>query len=341
MATLSSTVPTLLDVTRSMNPDGTQADIAEILHKTNEILMDATWKEGNLVTGDRTTVRTGLPSVGYRALNEGVARSKGTARQVDEAAALLEGNTMVDRKLAILSQNIAKYRLGESTAFMEAMNQQFASSLIYGNSTTSPKEFTGFMPRFNSLSGPTASQIIDGGGTGTDNRSILLVGWDTEKVSCIFPKGTIGGLQHMDTTSNLRPGPDGYPIGDEVLDASSNPYLAYKDHWEWNMGLSVKDPRYVVRIANIDASNLTRDASGSSALIQDLMVQAVETVQGTTPSMAFYMSRRVRAFLRRQLLNTKNAFLGYDLVAGERALVFDQVPIRRVDSMSVDEARVV
>lgn len=340
MSTLATAVPTLLDVTRTMNPDGTQADIAEILNKTNEVLLDATWKEGNLVTGDRTTVRTGLPGVGYRALNEGVARSKGTARQVDEAAALLEANTMVDRKLAILSQNIAKYRLGEANAFMEAMNQQFVSTLFFGNAQTSPASFTGFGPRYNSLSGPTAPMIIDGAGTGTDNRSIWLIGWDPDKVSCIFPKGTVGGLMHMDTTANLRAGPDGHPIGDEVLDGSNNPYLAYKDHWEWNMGLSIKDPRYVVRICNIDRSNLARDASGSSALIQDLMVQAVETIQGNTPSMAFYMSRQVRAMLRRQLLNTKNAFLSLEQAAGQRVLAFDGVPVRRVDALAADEARV-
>lgn len=340
MAVIASAVNTLLDVTRLLNPDGSMASVAEILNQTNEVLNDMTWKEGNLVTGDRTTVRTGLPSVGYRRLNEGVARSKSSSRQVDEGAALLEGNSLVDRKLAILSGNIAKYRLTESKAFMEAMNQRFNLTLFYGNATTSPKEFTGLAPRFNSLSGPTSTQIIDAGGTGTDNRSIWLIAWDQDKVTGIYPKHTIAGLQHMDVTTNLRIGSDNYPIGDLINDASGNPYLAYQDHWEWQMGLSVQDPRYVVRICNIDASLMTADAS-TGAKLQDLMVQAVELIQGDTANMAFYTSRRLRSFLRRQLLNTKNAFLSYEDVAGRKVTAFDGIPVRRVDALAIDEARVV
>lgn len=340
MAVRASTVPTLLDITRTLNPDGTQAEIAEILTEDNEVLRDMSWIEGNLITGNRTTVRAGLPTVGWRRLNQGVPRSKSVSRQVDEAAALLEANSQVDRKLAILSGNINRYRLSEAGAFMESMNQEMAETLFYGNSMIYDTEFTGLAPRFNSLSGPTGDQIIDAGGTGTDNRSIWLVCWAPNKVSGIYPKGTVAGLQHMDTTSNTRAGPDGHPIGDELLDADGNPYLGYKDHWEWNCGLMVKDPRYVVRIANIDVSLLTADKS-TGADIQDLMVQAVERVQAMSGNMAFYVPRVVRSYLRRQLLTVKNAYLSYEDVAGRPVLAFDGVPVRRTDALNVDEARVV
>lgn len=339
MSVLTANQATLLDVTRTLDPNGMQADIAEILHKDNEVLRDMTWSEGNLITGDRTTVRTSLPGVGFRRLNEGVARGKSTSRQIDEASAMLEAFSQVDRKVAILSQNIAKYRASEGEAFLEAMNQAMASTLFFGNSTTSPKEFTGFAPRYNSLSGPTADQIIDGGGTGTDNRSIWLIGWAPNKVEGIYPKGTKGGLFHNDVTSNTAMGDDGFPIGDVVQDASGNDYLAYRDHWEWNCGLKVKDPRYVIRIPNIDVSLLTRDIS-TGAHIQMLMVQALERIQAITPSAAFYMPRIVREYLRTQLLNVKNPYLAWDMRAGERVMSFGEVPVRRTDALNVDEARV-
>lgn len=338
MAVRASSVPTLVDITRTLNPDGTQARIAEILEKDNPLLEDMTWKEGNLVTGERTTVRTSLPTVAFRRLNEGVPRSKSTSRQVDEAAALLEANSQVDRKLAILSGNPAAYRLSEARAFMEAMNQKMATTLFYGNATLSMKEFTGLAPRFNSKSGPTAGQIIDAAGTGTDNRSIWLVGWDVDKVTGIYPKGTVGGLQHMDTTANKTVAADGYAIGDEVLDGDGNPYLGYKDHWEWNCGLAVKDPRYVVRVANIDVSDLTYNGA-TGALLQDLMVQAVERLQGSSGT--FYLPRRLTTFLRRQLLANKNPYLSLDEIAGRRVLSFDGFAVKRTDALEVDEARVV
>lgn len=339
MAARNAIVHSLLDVASTMNPDGSQADIAEILQTQNPVLQEMTWKEGNLITGERTTVRTSLPGVGWRRLNQGVARSKSTARQFDEAAALLEANSQVDRKLAILTKNPAKYRMQEAKAFMQAMNIEMAETLFYGNSAIYDTEFTGLGPRFNDLDGPTGDQIIDCGGTGTDNRSIWLIGWSHETVSGIFPQGTVAGLQHMDTTSNLREGPDGWPVGDKVFDADGNEYLGYTDHWEWNCGLMVKDPRFVVRACNIDVSLLTKDKS-TGADLQDIMVQMTEKLEATTANTAFYVPRVVSGFLRRQILQEKNAFLSLADIAGQRVVTFDGIPVRRTDALNVDEARV-
>jgi len=337
MAVRNSSVLSLVDVTRTMNPDGTQGDIAEVLTESNDVLKEMTWKEGNLVTGERTIIRDSLPGVGWRRLNEGVPVSKSTSRPFDEAAALLEANSQIDRKVAILGGNVAKVRASEASAFMEAMNQEMAETLFFGNSQLYATEFTGLAPRFNTLAD---TQVINAGGVGTDNRSIWLVGWGEETVSGIFPKGTVGGLIHWDGTSNTAMAPDGYPIGDRILDASGNPYYGYADHYEWNCGLMVKDRRFVVRIANIDQSLLTKDVSTGGDL-QDLMVQALERIQRITANTAFYTSRTNMSFLRRQLLNAKNAYLSMQEIAGEQVLTFGGVPVRRTDALNIDEAAVV
>ena len=62
MSTLATTHPTLLDITKRLDPNGKIDTIAEMLAQTNEIIEDMVWLEGNLVTGHRTTVRTGLPA---------------------------------------------------------------------------------------------------------------------------------------------------------------------------------------------------------------------------------------------------------------------------------------
>lgn len=343
MAVTASTVPTLLDITQSLDPQGKPAMIAEVLNKTMPILDDIAWKEGNLSTGERTNVRTSLPSVYFRALNEGVPRSKSTAAVVDEGAAMLEAYSEVDRKLAMLAGNIAAYRMGEAKPFMEAMGQRMAQTMFYGNAGASPKEFTGLAPRFNSKSGPTASQIIDAGGTGTDNRSIWLVAWGVNTVTGIYPKGTPAGLFHEDVTSNIRAGEGGAPIGDTLYDANGNAYMGYKDHYEWNCGLSVKDPRYVVRIANIDKSDLTYDGATGAKLIS-LMIQAIEAIQSTDDTgtnVRFYAPRVITSFLRQQITNKGNVWLSPEQVAGRRVTAFDGIPVRRTDALEVDEARVV
>lgn len=342
MAVLGNTVATLVDVAKRLNPDGTPAVIAELLNQQNEALDDILWMEGNLPTGNRTTVRAGLPGVSWRALNEGVPRSKSDVSQFDEGAAMLEGFSEVDRKEAILSGNVGAFRMSESLAFFEAMNQAFMTNLFYGNSAASPKCFTGFAPRFNAISGntTTANQIIDAGGTGTDNFSVWLVAWDQNKVTGIYPKGTTAGLMHEDM-SDASAGGDGFPKGSTLYDASGNPYVGYRDHYEWNCGLSIKDYRYVVRICNISRSTLTKDIS-TGADLQDLLVQAVERIQSLNGvRAAFYAPRLATGYLRRQLLNKKNGFLSLDEVGGRKVTSFDGIPLRRVDALNVQEARVV
>src|SRR5262245_60581934 len=101
------------------------------------------WVEGNLPTGTRTTVRTGLASATWRLFNQGVQVSKNTNAQIDEACGMLESWGEVDVALAKLNSNAAAFREGENAGHLEAMNQEFAQTLIYGNSGTAPEEFTG------------------------------------------------------------------------------------------------------------------------------------------------------------------------------------------------------
>jgi hypothetical protein len=56
----------------------------------------------------------------------------------------------------------------------------------------------------------------------------------------------------------------------------------------------------------------------------------------------FYVSRRIRSFLRRQIANkVLNATLSMETVAGRHVVMFDGIPVRRVDALAADEARVV
>lgn len=339
MAALDATMPTLLDAVRQLAPDGTQMTIAEIMETKKPILQDIPWYEGNLVTGNRHSVRTSEPTVYWRRLNEGVPRSKSSSTSIDESAAMLEGMSAVDRKVAILAQDPAKFRLNENRPFIESMGKELATTLFYGNALVDQSKFTGFMPRYNDLD--YGDQVIDGGGVGTDNRSIIMVSWGPNTVHGIFPKNTVGGIQHMDLTTNTQKAGDGFPIGDVITDAQGREYLGYRDHYEWNCGIAVKDPRAIVRIANIDFSLLTYDASTGANLMR-LMIELVERKEeDATGNTVIYVPRAIRTWLRHQIAEKKQAgVLGFDEFLGKRMMHIDGTPFRREDSLNVDEARV-
>lgn len=344
MAARNTALMTLVDVTASYGEAGeAQGQIAEILEKENPIIEDMTWKEGNLLTGERTWVRTGLPGVAWRRYNQGVPKSKGTSGAIDEAAAQLAASSQMDRGLAILGGNPARARMNFAKPFFQSMNNEMAETLFYGNSLVESKEFTGLAPRYNDLDGPTGDQIIDGGGTGTDNRSIWIINWDQDAITGIYPKGSKAGLTHMDTTANLRGAADGYPIGDLVQDESGNDYLAYTDFFQWDMGIAVKDPRHAVRIANIDFSLLIKDRS-TGADLEDLIIQGFHRLQATGPNAAIYVPKPIGAMLHRQAIGDTRGgrgLTGFEDIGGRKVPAILGLPIRSLDALNVDEARVI
>jgi hypothetical protein len=328
MATLSTIHPTLLDLTKRLDPNGSIAQIGELLSQTNEVMDDMPWIEGNLTTGHRGTVRTGLPTPTWRRLYGGVQPGKSRTAQVTDACGMMEAYAEVDKALADMANNAAAFRLSEDRAHIEGMNQEFTSSLFYANEATEPEAFTGFAPRFNSLSAENGQQIITGGGAGSDNQSIWLVVWGDD-VHGIYPKGSKAGLQHRDLGE----------VTIENVDGSGGRMQGYRSHYRWDCGLHVKDWRQIVRVANIDVSDLTKNAASGADLI-DLMTQALERVHNLKMGRpAFYVSRTIRSFLRRQIANKVAAStLTMETVAGKRVVMFDEVPVRRCDSLAANEA---
>ena len=332
MAVLPTTHPTLLDVTKRLDPNGKIDAIAEILNQTNPILEDMVWIEGNLPTGHRTTVRTGLPTPTWRKLYGGVQPTKSTTIQITDSTGMLEAYAEVDKALADLNGNTASFRLSEDRAHIEGMNQELVQTLFYGNEGTEPEAFTGFAPRFNSMSAANADNIIQSAGIeGSDNASIWLVVWGPNTVHGIYPKGSKAGLSVDDKGQ----------VTIENIDGNGGRMEAYRTHYRWDAGLTVRDWRYIVRI-QYDQEDLTKDAVTGPDLA-DLMVDAIERVPSLSMGRAvFYLNRRAKSFLRRQLSSaTKNSTLTREEVGGKKVEVFDGIPVRTTDALTNNEAVVV
>ena len=274
MAALGVYNPTLLDIAKATDPDGKIATIVEILNETNEILDDMTWMEGNLPTGHRTSIRSGLPAPTWRKLYGGVQPSKATQVQVTDNCGMLEAYAEIDKALADLNGNSAAWRLSEERAFIEGFNQKLSRYMFLGNEATEPEGFTGLAPRFNSLSAQNADNIIDAfSGSGGDLTSIWLCVWGPQTGFGIYPKGSMGGLQMHDKGQVTVENATDYSGGA----VGGGRFEAYRTHYRWDAGLTIRDWRYFVRIPNIDVSDLTKNASAGADLL-DLMAQALEVV---------------------------------------------------------------
>lgn len=340
MATANATTwPTLVDLARRADPDGKIAMVAEILNQYNEILDDIAWVEGNLPTGHKTTVRASIPGATWRLLNQGITPVKSSTNQLTETCGMLENYSEIDKDLAMLNGNTAEWRLSEDKPIIEGIGQSLATALIYGDTSVHPERFVGLAPRYwtkTTASSSVAKNVIDAGGTGSDNTSIWLVGWSTDTVHGIFPKGSKAGLSMQD-------------LGEQTIyDANLGRFQAYRSHYQQKAGLCVRDWRFVVRIANIDISDLLTagDASDTSANILKYMSMALDKfppIGNVRP--VFYMSQNVRAMLRVKLISKSNTFLTLEdwkspTGITRPTLTFQGVPCRRVDAILETESQI-
>lgn len=338
MATLANTNLTLADWAKRTDPDGRVPVVAELLSQSNEVLEDCVFKEGNLPTGERVVIRTGLPTVYWRALNQGIPSSKSTTAQVDEACGILESRSEVDKDLAMLNGNTAQFRLSEDTAFLEAMNQTQATTLFYGNPATDPKTFLGLAPRYSAISGAANAQnvISAGGSDAAANTSVYLVVWGDQTVYCPFPKGSKAGLIHED-------------LGEQTVYNSDGTRLqAYATRYQWKNGLVVKDWRYVVRICNINTTHLMAQSDSQASTAATALIKLMARALYRVPNMAmgrpaFYMNRTVHSGLSVAALDKSQAVLKVNeglsqFGTASSWLSFLGVPLRRVDAILNTEA---
>lgn len=321
---------TLSDWAKQLEPDGgVTSDIVEMLKQKNELLLDMPWFEANGPLHHRYTLRTGLPTATWRQFYQGVPSTKSNTAQVDEPMGMLEARSIADADLAKLNGDVNQFRMNEANAFIEGMNQEMAQTVFYGNVATAPTEFNGLTPRFNdNTTAPSKENVILAGSSDTDNSSIWLLGWSRMTVYGIFPKGSTAGLQREDLG-----------IIHNTPDANGNNFSAYHDKFTWKAGLCVPDWRYVVRIPNIDVSNLIAESSAAD-ILKNMTVAVHKLPDLTSVKPAFYANRTIMTMLDIQAQNKSNVYLTVGEEEGRPKVSFRGIPIRTVDQIVSNETLV-
>lgn len=332
MATIGQNFVDLIDVYRGQDANGQMIPVIEMLMEMNPMLEDAIAVECNKGTTHLHTIRTGLPTVAWGKLYQGVPYSKSGKAQVEDTTGFVEGLSAIDTRLLKLSTNEGALRLSEAQSYLEAMAQEVASKIIYGNSASDPEEFMGLAPRFDDLSAPNGNQIIDAGGTGSDNTSFWFVTWGENQCVLLYPKGTQAGVNREDKGEQ------------RVSDSSGNAYYVKEELFTWHVGLAVKDWRYVARVANIDVSLM----QAGSVKLYDFLRKAYYKLQNRRVAggkIAGYCNRDVLESLDALATNAgaSDSFvrLRHVEIEGKEVTTYRGIPIRETDAILNNEARVV
>lgn len=333
MSTLNGNgLDTLLDHAKQFDPSGNIADYIEMLMQVNEILADMPYIEANKMSGHQHNIEIGLPTVYWKMLGVGVLASKGQFAQIEDACAMVESWSIVEKELADLGGNPGKYRMNKARQHVSSMGIEVTAKIFYG-AASSPEQFIGLSPRYSSLSAVNKQNILDAGGTGNDNSSIWLLGMGEDKIHGIYQKGSKAGMDRTDHGEDIEQNFGGVTGAQAVV---------YKEQFKFKTGLSVADWRYGVRIPNIDISNLV--AKTNAADLMQLMIKAIYRIpnNGMGAKLKFYMNRTCMEFLDIQGRDTVIAGAGitFDNVGGVRQLSFRGIPIGRCDALLETETAV-
>jgi hypothetical protein len=341
--------PTIVDLTSRMTGAGKQAYIAEMLSQSVVIFDDLPMKEGSEIGGHEFVFRTSVPAGAWRQYNMGVGYSKSTTAKARIGIGSLEGYSQIDRMLAEDSGNISEFRMGEDVAFIEGMGQTMEETFWYGNTTTNPAEFMGLSPFYNTLTqadAQNAQNVIDGGGSGSSNASMWLLGLGERTIFGVYPRGSKAGLTSEDK-GDVVPG----------YDSLGNRFEAYTTWFRHQAAVCPQDWRYGVRIANIDVT--AAGLAGPNgldlflALNQAMMLLPAmgkgtsgieKTDAPTDPSPGIrpiiYANRTTRFWMDAQGMRNRNVLLTINDAAGKPQDTVRGIPVKVSDRLLINESAV-
>lgn len=339
MAAKGQTLVTLADVAKSK--DKQIGKVAEVLVQQNAMLNDIPYMEMNEGTIHKEDIRSALPQVYYRKANQPIPASKTTTEERTFTSSHFESKSQMDQAVASRGgqDRIAYNRWNQAQGHLQAHAIELASLALYGSPSSSNRKSAGFFDIFSTLSAsePTSKQIINAGGTGSDNTSILKVHWGERSVFGVYPAGTKSGITRIDRSAN---GNLVQILGTDEF-GNAGQFWGYEENFMTDHGLVVKDYRQVACVRNISTLNLVSGV-GAADLI-DLMISANYKIDSQENGQGvWYVNRTIEAALHKQALTKVGAGAGlrFDNYQGMKVLMFLDCPIRRMDSLLTSEATV-
>ena len=333
MSIFGSEALTLSDMKKRLDPNGNTAYIVEALEQSNPVLKDIPWIEGNLKTGNVTTVRTMLPTPSVRMINRGVARGKSRTAQVQDTCMILEDRSVVDVELMALQKDKDGFRRSEDAAFVQGFSNYVAEQTFYGDSSAEPGTFNGISIRYNTYGGDRGEpgyQVLSAGTPGSNtNTTAFFIGWGQKHTVGIYPEGTMAGLKMRD-------------LGEQtVLDPNNLEYQGLATLFTWKCGLAVQNIRSNALLRNINVAGLDGLSSAQKLALMDALTKTknrIQNLQNGDKKVVMYVSQSLYDFFECYMNDKNNVFVTQQTIMNAMPqLFFKGIPVQKCDAISETE----
>jgi hypothetical protein len=314
-------------------------DVAEVLNETNDIIADAVVQQANDITSHVISRRTALPAPSWVKIGNGWNASVGRLQQAREGIGQLKARFQAPQDVMRIQPNPAKYRSQQERAYIEAMGQEFANTLVAGSTTGGPpEEFDGFMARYNTLGTTETAYVANNGaslGGGSSLTSIWFVQWRPGATYLIYPRNATGGGIKKEDKGLV------YTLADNssntpTVEYNNNQLWAFITEFSWDVGLCVEDTRTVKRLANIS----TNSSTDSNTLDEDKIIETRNNFKHTAGTIYMYCNETIFTQLQILAKDKQNVTYPPDMAFGKPQMFFLDMPVRRLDAIPNTEALV-
>lgn len=307
----------VLEMAQLIGPDGSIMRIAEILVEINEFQMDAVVKMANGVRANVTAVRTDLPTIYPRKINQGATTVYPQTNQIEDRIMLLEAWPEIDEQLIDPMPDKNRARMSQLKAYIEGFAQSLNEQVFYGNKAD-VGEIDGLSTVYNLLAG---ANVRGAGGTGSDTASIWMMEHEEMKFALIYPKGSPGvGLSNKDW--GLK----------RVTDSSNNPLAAYVSQMKMEFGWTNPDQRAVQRLANIESAGSTNNLLDTDGINPLVAMRNLLPRRGKG-KVGMYANRDIAYQFDIWAMDKANGFYYQENISGGPLAVFQGIPIRLVEQL--------
>lgn len=338
------TTLTLAELVRREDPDGTMADIVDVLSETNAIVMDATWIQCNDGSSHQHTRSVTEPAGAERMFGQGVQREAGVTEVVNEPTTLLSGLSTPDADmLRQQPEGAALARAKEDAFFINGMTKTHVNRIFNGDRATNPLQVNGINNRsdYNALSSDYVFDNAQGNASATANKtSIYIIQFGFKMVNLIYPRNMAPGstngmpITHRDFGEDL--------VIDPLNTTNTAQYPAMRSWFQIAFGLDIADPRMIKRICNISTSNI--DGNDDFSFDEDLLIDAFNELENGGLGAVIYCNRTIKSQMMKRANEKGNAQWTADQEGhgpfARPVLRFWGIPVREVAQIGNDQATV-
>ncbi len=327
---------TLVDLMKTNYADNGRAIfVAETLARKNPIVKDVPIIEANQALTHVGGRQLALPTVGKRALNNGVTIQAHKEVPITAPMSLFETASQIDTEILRMAggekeQNALRQR--KDKAFIEAMTQAVADEIINGSIGDDALGFNGLATMFkSSTTYPNDDStwfynVQLAGGSTAYLASIYVCEWGEDKMHLIYPKNTMGGLEINDKGEQWV-----------YTESVTKKFFAKVTQFVWRCGLFVADERCCQRIANIEKS-------GTSYIFdENMLITAINRLPdaGENPATRIYVNRTIKTQMEIRVKDKNNMFVtNFADAFGVPVLRFRGIPVQVLDTLNTDETAI-